>query len=566
MTCSGCFAQEPVLGPTGSTRIAAVPGTAELFYEVLLGEMSTANGNPSAGYSFLLDAARRSGDAALFKRAIDVAVQARSGDAALIAAKAWRDAQPDSREANRYVLRLLVELNRIEETAEPLKKELALTPMPAKVAVLTAVPALFDRVADKREALTVVQQALSAEITEGSPTASAALTALGRVHMAAGDGAGALTSARRAQALDPHGEAAALLGLELLDKRVPGAEDIVRTYLAGQPETQFRMTYARVLIDLQRYADAAEQMQIVTHEKPEMPEAWLIQGTLQLQNGQNDVADKALQRYLALAQDVPESELKTKGMTQAYLLLSQIAEKRKDYVQAEAWLNRIEDAEELFSAQARRASVLATQGKVPEARALLRNLPERTATAARMKVLAEAQLLRDQRDYRAANDVIESWMQQHPDDVELRYDQAMIVEKMGDVAGMERLLREVIARKPTYHNAYNALGYSLADRGVQLDEAKALIQKALEYAPADPFISDSLAWVEFRLGNRTEALRILEAAFRTKPDAEIAAHLGEVLWSLGQQDRAASVWREGLALNAENETLIETIRRFRIRP
>jgi tetratricopeptide (TPR) repeat protein len=131
---------------------------------------------------------------------------------------------------------------------------------------------------------------------------------------------------------------------------------------------------------------------------------------------------------------------------------------------------------------------------------------------------------------------------------------------------MERLLRQVIAQKPDYHHAYNALGYSLAERNTRLPEAKELIQKALTYAPDDPFISDSLGWVEFRMGNKTEALRILDAAYKSRPDADIAAHLGEVLWSLGQRDRAQSIWKEGLLLNSDNDTLQETLKRLRVKP
>jgi Flp pilus assembly protein TadD len=131
---------------------------------------------------------------------------------------------------------------------------------------------------------------------------------------------------------------------------------------------------------------------------------------------------------------------------------------------------------------------------------------------------------------------------------------------------MERLLRQVIVIKPDYHHAYNALGYSLAERNLRLPEAKQLIQKALEYAPGDPFISDSLGWVEFRMGNKAEAARILEAAYKARPDAEIAAHLGEVLWSQGQRERAQAIWKEGLLLNGENETLLETLKRLRVKP
>ena len=124
----------------------------------------------------------------------------------------------------------------------------------------------------------------------------------------------------------------------------------------------------------------------------------------------------------------------------------------------------------------------------------------------------------------------------------------------------------MITAKADYHHAYNALGFSLAERSVRLPEARQLIQKALELAPGDPFITDSLGWVEFRLGNRAEALRLLQEAYRDRPDPEIAAHLGEVLFALGQRDQAEKIWREGMLLNAENETLLETLKRLKVQP
>ncbi len=153
-----------------------------------------------------------------------------------------------------------------------------------------------------------------------------------------------------------------------------------------------------------------------------------------------------------------------------------------------------------------------------------------------------------------------------PRDNDLVYDQAMLAEKAGKPQEMERLLRSIIARKPDYHHALNALGFSLADRGLRLQEAKALIVKALEFAPEDPFITDSLGWVEFRLGNGKEALAILERAFKTQQDVEIAAHLGEVLWSLGQRERALDIWREGLRINRDNGTLQDTLKRLGVQP
>jgi Flp pilus assembly protein TadD len=148
----------------------------------------------------------------------------------------------------------------------------------------------------------------------------------------------------------------------------------------------------------------------------------------------------------------------------------------------------------------------------------------------------------------------------------LVYDLAMMSEKLGKNDEMEQLLRRVIQAKPDYHHAYNALGYSLADRNIRLPEARQLITQALTFAPNDPFIVDSLAWVEFRSGNTAEAIRLLQGAFQARPDAEIAAHLGEVLWSVGQKDQASAIWKEGIGLNPQNETLRDTMQRLRGKP
>jgi len=285
---------------------------------------------------------------------------------------------------------------------------------------------------------------------------------------------------------------------------------------------------------------------------------------LQVQDNQLAAAETSLRRYVELAQGQRSGEERNRGLAQAYLQLAQIAEKRRDYAAATAWLDRIENAQDLVSAQTRRASILAAQGRLDDARKLIRALPERTPTDARVKLTAEVQLLREQKQYRAGYDLLAAAVAKSPRDVDLLYDQAMLAEKLDSLPEMERLLRQVIAIKPDYHHAYNALGYSLADRGIRLPEAKQLIQKALEFAPGDPFISDSLGWVEFRMGNRAEALRILEAAYKARPDAEIAAHLGEVLWSTGQRERAQAIWREGLLLNAENDTLRDTLKRLRV--
>ena len=545
------------------------PLDSELFYQLLVGELSAQEGEAAAGFALLLDAARKTRDTQLYQRATEIALQARSGDSALLAALAWKQQLPASREANRFVLQILIALNRIADTAEPLKTEFMMAPAAERLAVLAAIPRAYARASDSKLAAAVVETALADYLADPA-TASAAWTAVGRIRLAADDRPGAFDAAQRGQAADPRAEGPVVVALELMDPKQPEAEALVRKYLAngeGQSAAlpEMRLAYARALLDAQRYAEAATQLQTVTREKPDYPQAWLVLGTLQLQDNQQAAAQASLERYVALAVQEPQAERRP-GLAQAYLSLSQLAEKRKDYAAAESWLGKIEDSAGLMQAQTRRASILASQGKIEEGRQLIRALPERTPEEARLKLNAEVGLLREFKQYRQAHELLAKALATAPEDTDLLYEQSMVAEKLGALDEMERLLRQVIQLKPDHHHAYNALGYALADRNVRLSEARDLIRKAIEFAPADPFIRDSLGWVEFRMGNKLEAVQIFEAAYKARPDAEIAAHFGEVLWSLGQRDRALAIWKEGQLINADNETLLETLKRLKVTP
>ena len=559
-------APAPVEPASGTTPPGYSALDGELFYQLMLGELNARGGEPGAGFSLILDAARKTKDAKLFERAVNVALQARNGESALQAARAWSQALPGSKEANRYVLQILIGLNRISETIEPLKREVASVEPKDRATAIAAIPRYYARAADKKLAVGTVEQALGEYLT--SPALGPATwTALGRMRIEAGDPAGVLDAARKGHALDNRADGPAMLALSLMSPKTPLAEPIVRKYLEGKPQIDVRMGYARALLDAQRYAESAAQLQIITTEKPDYAQAWLILGTLELQDKNTAAAEKSLTRYVDLvkASAVAPSAETSRGLVQAYLSLATIAEQRKDFTLAESWLKRIDNAEDMISAQSRRANMLAKQGKLEDGRKLLRALPEKSAEDGRMKIMAEVQLLRDNKQYKPAYELLVERTKSGPPDYDLLYDQAMLAEKVGQPVEMERLLRLVIAGKPEYQHAYNALGYSLAERNVRLPEARILIQKALELAPDDPFITDSLGWVEFRSGNIAEALRILQGAYKAKPDADIGAHLGEVLWVSGKRDQALAIWREAVAMNADNETLLETLKRLRVK-
>ena len=541
--------------------------TGELFYQLLIGELNVRGGEPVAGFALVLDAAHKTRDPRLYQRAVEIALQARSGDTALTAARAWKQAHPSSREANRLFLQILISLNRISELVEPLKREISLVDSKERVAAVLALPRYFGRASDKTLVASVVEQALADYINH--PTVGAAAwTTIGRLRLEAANPVGTFEAARAAQTLDARSEGPALLGLALMEAKFPKGEPLVKKYMEGKPQAELRMAYAQTLLGAQRYGEASAQLQIITAEKPELAQAWLIQGALELQDARLPTAEKAFLRYIELAVSTgpakPAAE-SDRGLTQAYLSLAQIAEQRRDFTQAQSWLDRIANTEDQANVQIRRASLLARQGKLEQARQLLRNLPARTPAEERFRLVAEIQLLRDQKHYSAAFELLTEAIKRDPSDLDLAYDQAMVAEKLGRMEDMERLLRTVIAGRPDYHHAYNALGYSLADRNQRLPEARQLILKALEYAPGDPLITDSLGWVEFRLGNLPEAERILQEAFKAKPDPEIAAHLGEVMWTMGRREQATTIWKEGMALGADNETLLETLKRLRVR-
>lgn len=543
--------------------------SAPLFYQLLLGELNVSSGEPGTGYSLILDAARKQNDPALFRRAVEIALQARSGDAALGAARAWSQAIPVSPEADRFELEILLALNRVGETGPVLRRLLDQAPAASRNDAINGIPRIYGRVADKSAALQVVREALAPLIKQGAHTA-AAWTTIGFMELGNDQLSQALTSARNGHAADKASPYPALLALDLMERGQAAAEAVVQGQLKASPPAAgspavVALGYARILFDLQRHAEARSLLESLTRLQPEAMEPWLLLATLQVQDKRLPAATQSLQTYMGLARQAGD-ERAARGLTQAYLLMAQIAEQQRDFQAANAWLDRIENADDIMAAQMRRASLLAHQGQMNRARALLRNHPERRPEDARLKFVAEAQLLRDFKQWQQAYEVYGEAVTRFPKDSDLIYDQAMMAEKLNRIDDMERLFRQVIDLKPDHHHAYNALGYSLADRGLRLAEARQLIEKAVSMAPDDAYIQDSLGWVEFRDGNIARSLQILQAAFDKRPDAEIAAHLGEVLWVSGARDKALKIWREGLLLASDNETLQSTLQRLRVKP
>ncbi len=552
----------------------------QLFYQLLIAEIQANGGDAGSAYQLYLDAARRHQNGQLYQRAVEIALRARAGEQALSAAKAWRQALPQSRDAAEFTSQILIVLGRPGELAAPLRALIQLTPTPQQPQVLANLPRSLARLSDRQVAAQVIDEATQPWRQPPLEMAEA-WAASGEAWLMAKQYPKAMAATRKALALQPDLLTANLLASDLIGQQ-PEAEAWVKQRMSrADAPPLLRLAYARRLASSQRYEEAATQLDELVKVQPEQTGHWILLAAVRLELRQTDAAEAALKQVLARtepatvtptqpaptgnsasAESVSRDLNLDKDREQAYLLLAQLEDLRGKRADALKWLELADPRHEKMAVQSQRARLLAQQGKLAEARALLRGLPESEPRDAITKAQAEVQLLRDLGQVSEAYKVLEQTSARFPDDHELQYDQAMLAEKLKRFTDMERLLRRVIELAPDNPNAYNALGYSLADRKVQLDEARALVEKAAELKPADPFITDSLGWVAFRQGRLDDAVKFLREAYAARPDTEIGAHLGEVLWAQGRKDEALRVWRESQARDRDNDTLKETLQRL----
>jgi tetratricopeptide (TPR) repeat protein len=556
---------------------------ALLFYQLLIGEMEFRSGKPQSAFELMLDAARKSRDEALFLRASNMALQMRDGAKTSNAVQAWRQTLPKSFEASRYEVQVLVALHRTPELLPAIGHLIELTPAKERVSVINSLPPLLNRGADKKQTAQGLEPVLKPWLKDVS-TRMAAQLALGRMWLSAEQPEQTLAFAQRAQTQNPQAQEPAVLALELLSSPVHApAEAIIKNFLKTQPSAGiFRVVYARALGSQQRYTDAVEQLNVVNQADPRMAAPWLALGALHLELKQPAQTTKLLETYLkrlasgGITANTPtalpdsdddmgsEASSPQAQTNQAYFLLSKAAEQQRDYVVAQTWLDKITDPQRAMDVLLRRASMMAEQGQLDKALDMVRKAPDTTPDAPRDKINIEAQLLTNAKKWAAAEAVLAKANQRFPNDADMLYQQAMMAEKLNRIDDMEQLLKRVMDIRPDHFHAYNALGYSLAERNLRLPEAKKLIAKALSLAPSEPFITDSLGWVEYRLGNLDEAVKLLKEAYRLRPDVEIAVHLGEVLWAKNQRDEARRVLREANAKDAANDVLREALTRLKV--
>jgi Flp pilus assembly protein TadD len=627
----------PPAGPASVPTTAPPAGPAvensyldgPLLYQLLLAEFALRDGQPADAIELMLEAARRNKDDALYRRALQIAIEAGAGDKALSITHSWRQTMPKSTEALRTEVQLLIALDHVPDAAEPLKQLLAMSSPAERVALISSLPRAQQRARDKDAAAEQFRQNLQPWL-DAPDTRVVARVALGRMRFNQGQPLAALALAAEAQAADPKALPPVLLALDVMNAASDGAQEraatpppvasaaaglapakgdapsaelisqaeaIVQRYLAEPgAEPVVRQAYASILATQQRLTDAAEQLRLALKERPAQAQLWLALGEIDLELHDPVVADADLQRALALVTEQIASDTAARKaaveagaaldddeasdapppvdpaaanpvrLAQVQLLLARAAEQRHDDDAAAKWLAQVDAKDADLQVLSLRAGLMARQGKLAEALALIRSANATTPAEQRYKLLAEVQLLIDEKKLGEARELLNKANAENPDDIDLVYQEAMIDERLNRLDEMETLLRRILVLQPDNSQALNALGYSLADRNLRLDEALSMVRQAHQLSPADPFIVDSLGWVEYRMGHFDAAATLLAQAYSSRKDTEIAAHLGEALWANGKHDEAARVLRDAHRLDAGNEVLRQTMTRLKVAP
>ena len=520
-------------------------------YDMLLGEIAQQRGDYEFAAKTYLELARKSGDPRAARRAVEVANQGRLPDLALEAAQTWYQLEPQSTPALSVVASLLVSTRKVDEAQPYLAKLLEAEGVDLERGYLQLNRLLAGN-PDKAANLRVVRN-LAARHPELAPSH----LAIAQAAAAANDERLALAESRRATEIKPDWEAPAIFEAQLLQKRsnAEAAKRLAQFVEKNPSSRQGRLAYARALMADKRVAEARKQYEALLADNPNDSDLIYTIGVLAYQLKDYALAEDNMKRLIALP-DYRDPD-------GARFLLGQIAEEQKQWPRAIQWYDEIQDGEHALAARLRTANAIAKQGKLDAARQYLHKSAEDHPGQEVQFTVADAQLLREANRTQDAYQLLSDALKGDPEQPELLYDLALTAEKMERFDLLESNLRKLIEVKPDHAHAYNALGYSFAERNLRLPEARKLIEKALEISPEDYFIIDSLGWVLYREGDLKGAARELRRAYSGRPDAEIGAHLGEVLWMLGERDEARRIWDESLKAGPDNETLNKTIKRLR---
>lgn len=548
----GLAAGDPATKPSGKrpiTHAASEDLLARTVFQALLGEFALRRGDAKLSSDAWADLAQRTRDPKVLARATEVASLARQYDRALELTKLWLEAEPDSVKAKQAQSSLLIQNNRIDDLAPQMSALLAqdksnvgnnllhLNRILGKISDKKAVQSLVDRVATPYDNLPEAHFAMAQ---------AAANT---------GDNLRALNEAEKALQLRPDWEIAAIARAQLQARQsAQTAIDSLTNFVDSNPAARdARLALARLLISEKRYDDARGHFDRLLKENPDNPDVIYPVAMLALQHGDTTTGRTQLEHLLET--DFPDKST-------IHFFLGQLDQEQKKPQDALEHYRQVTTGEQYIPARSRTAQILIQQGKIDDAREVLHDTHSNSNADRTQLILTESQLLREANRQEDAYIILEAALSAHPDNPELLYETALTAERIGKPERLDKHLKHLLELKPEHAHALNALGYSWAERNTRLPEAHDLIAKALKLSPEDPFIMDSMGWVLFRQGKLPEALQTLEKAYKLRADPEIAAHLGEVLWTVNRKDDARSLLNDAAKANPDNEVLNLVIKKL----
>ena len=540
---------ETKLAPTAPTITPTITSAnAEFVYKYLLGEIAGQRGEVTLASQLFLDLAKQTRDPRLAERAARAAAYANQPGVALQAATLWVELDPNSLEAQQASSQLLVASGNLNQAKPHIQKLLAKEETRANGFLY--LNSLLANQKDKSEVLATIT-----EFAAPYPKLPEAHFAIAQAALIADKPDVAKKAFETTTKLRPDWELNAQLQGQMLLKESPEkAISFYQTFLKQYPKANdVRMSYAKLLVNQKRHAEAKPEFVKLVESSNGSPEISAVVGLLSLESSDYLMADKYFQQSISSGFKNPD---------QLHIYLGRSAERQKMDAKALEWYDKIQPGEHFLEGRLSAANVIARTKNVDAAIKMLDEVDDITPEQQITVIQTEANLLSQAKRNQESFNLLEKAAKNWPDSIELSYDYAMAAERIGKVDVMETELRKVIKLKPDFAAAYNALGYSFADRSIKLDEAKTLIETALKLSPNDHYMLDSLGWVHYRLGNLALAAEYLRKAYEIQADPEIAAHLGEVLWKQGLQAEAKKIWASALKAFPENDVLMATAKKF----
>jgi len=526
--------------------LANIPLEPDLLYNILLGEVAAQREDVETSLDAFKEAALESRDPRLIGRATRLAIASGNYESALETATIWAEVRPDANTPREALA--IIHLAREDVPAASQVFETIIDAADPDVGTsYRRVADIMSRQEDKNSMVGLLEK-----LVEKNPDDPDAWYSLAFLADRADRDELASAAIDRAIELRPGWEDAALskAGYLLQSEKIDEYGEYAEQFLREFPDAnQFRVSYARALVDQDRTEDALDQFKRVVKNDPENADAAYAIGILSLQEEIYDDAAEYFEQTLALR---PDND-------QARLYLGQVATETEDWQAAERWYREVVSDAYRLEAQRLLGLLKADQGDTDGAIQHLSSLAPANDEERVQIYLTKEQVLREANQYEDAKALLDEALVVFPDNGDLLYARALVAAQLSLIDVHEADLRKLILNEPENAHAYNALGYTLADQTDRFNEALQLVEKALELRPEDPFIIDSMGWVQYRLGNLDAALEYLTKAHETRADAEIAAHLGEVLWSTGNRREAKGIWKKALKDAPENKVLLETI-------